>query len=1000
MKNLKKVLALAMVFALSMTLFAGAAFTDEADIGDDYKDDVNMLVQLKVIGGYPDGSFKPQGNITRAEFTKMAYTLKYGYDDAGKLFAGQASKFTDVEGNADVTWAKGYINYCATQNIIGGVGNNRFNPNGNVTVAEASKMLLVILGCDPVKETFGGSNWSGNVVSKAMELGVFDGWVGDPTEAATRELVAKLMRNTIFAPTYVYNPITGIGSQVSALDPTQKNETLGEKTMGLKHVSGLVVSNERYALSTDEEGEALEATAAPQPKDKSQIYYEYTNTRNNTTLYGKTLLTIDRDLSDDLLGSLVDVYFTADGQEGAYTNVEVIGDVIINAKTKAYDVMAASIKIMPDGDSSSSRPIKPYILFTTEEGEEKRVDVLTDDNNIRIPMNEVYNGAAFASRMYYSDVKPNSTTGASDLIKPEFEKATADNGYNPTLVSGNLAKDMVNQMGKNYMEKYRFVSVDGGETYSYILRLTNMKYSKIGSYNETAGTISVSGGGGTRDIADEVVLHYDNVQRGDKVVIYMMDDKLHIEPTETIKGKATSFKNNTATINGETYRSDLTSMGNKELGQFFTANENSGKNNENTEYTVFKGYVLEIDATAVTGNASDYAVVLYSTYDSALGTAKAKFGFANNTEGVYEISKCYGSESQSQEEMKDFVNNGKLGALYRVKIVNGMADLSAAAGSVVSDKGGISNGRFTHSDTTYISDSSSLVFLLYGGKKVGTADTDISAIKSKVYNLDDLQDTNMGTMYVLQEGSLAPKTVASAVENTGLDSIKTLLVGSLSIGTELTGIVAKTENIAYLLKAEKNYNVNTSKWYLDVEMITENGLVSTRTIDEVPDDMGNTNTHFGGSPEIGDEAMERGTLVVYKMTASQEEGDTNEWIASIGDNNGLGSIEKMSTALDTNASYNDGYYYVTIAAVRNNLIGFYPYGWSHDGESSLPAASSTIETDKNDYKVIAIDNDEFVEGGDIETVGDGDYVRETDKNAILVVEGQKVTRVFSLHNAY
>ena len=252
MKNLKKVLALALAFAMSLTLFAGAAFTDEASIGIDYQDDVNMLVQLGIIGGYEDGSFKPQGTITRAETTKLIYVLNYGYDDAGKLFSGAACEFTDVAANAN--WAKGYINYCYNQGIVGGVGNKKFNPNGNVTVAELAKMLLVCLGADATKEGYGGPNWASNVTADAMELGVFDGWTGDPTQPATRELACKLMRNTIFAPMYLYNAITGIGSQVNALDGKTENETLGEKTMGLKHVEGLVVANPRYTLTIDEVG--------------------------------------------------------------------------------------------------------------------------------------------------------------------------------------------------------------------------------------------------------------------------------------------------------------------------------------------------------------------------------------------------------------------------------------------------------------------------------------------------------------------------------------------------------------------------------------------------------------------------------------------------------------------------------------------------------------------------------------------------------------------------
>ncbi|MBQ2840566.1 MAG: S-layer homology domain-containing protein, partial [Oscillospiraceae bacterium] len=55
MRSLKKILALALVFAMAFTFTAGAAvdFTDKAEIGASYLDDVNMLVELGVIAGYP-----------------------------------------------------------------------------------------------------------------------------------------------------------------------------------------------------------------------------------------------------------------------------------------------------------------------------------------------------------------------------------------------------------------------------------------------------------------------------------------------------------------------------------------------------------------------------------------------------------------------------------------------------------------------------------------------------------------------------------------------------------------------------------------------------------------------------------------------------------------------------------------------------------------------------------------------------------------------------------
>ena len=66
MKNLKKVLALVLAFACAFTMFAGAAFTDQADIKVK-SDVVDTLVSLGVIEGFEDGSFQPNGTVTRAQ---------------------------------------------------------------------------------------------------------------------------------------------------------------------------------------------------------------------------------------------------------------------------------------------------------------------------------------------------------------------------------------------------------------------------------------------------------------------------------------------------------------------------------------------------------------------------------------------------------------------------------------------------------------------------------------------------------------------------------------------------------------------------------------------------------------------------------------------------------------------------------------------------------------------------------------------------------------------
>ena len=72
-----------LAFACAFTMFAGAAFTDQADIAVD-SDAVDTLVALGVIDGYEDGSFQPEVTVTRAEMAKMIYVLRTGNSEIGR----------------------------------------------------------------------------------------------------------------------------------------------------------------------------------------------------------------------------------------------------------------------------------------------------------------------------------------------------------------------------------------------------------------------------------------------------------------------------------------------------------------------------------------------------------------------------------------------------------------------------------------------------------------------------------------------------------------------------------------------------------------------------------------------------------------------------------------------------------------------------------------------------------------------------------------------------
>ena len=203
MKNLKKVLALVLVVAM-MASFAvsasAASFTDNDKIV--YNDAVKLLSTLDVVNGFTDGSFNPEGNVTRAQTAKMIAFIMNGGEDASSSFAS-AANFSDV---ANGYWAANSIGYCATKEIVAGAGNNLYYPNNDVTGVQIAKMALVALGYDPTIEKLTGSSWAINTINLAEDAGLFDGMNKDfnASAAASRQEAAQILYNMLLSEMVCY----------------------------------------------------------------------------------------------------------------------------------------------------------------------------------------------------------------------------------------------------------------------------------------------------------------------------------------------------------------------------------------------------------------------------------------------------------------------------------------------------------------------------------------------------------------------------------------------------------------------------------------------------------------------------------------------------------------------------------------------------------------------------------------------------------------------------
>ena len=108
MKNLKRTLAVVIALTMVMSTVAFAAVFSDVEDTASYAEAVELGVAINLFTGYEDGSFKPAGDITRAEFS--AVIVRMLGQEAQASGAAGSTKFTDVP---STHWAAGYINICS-----------------------------------------------------------------------------------------------------------------------------------------------------------------------------------------------------------------------------------------------------------------------------------------------------------------------------------------------------------------------------------------------------------------------------------------------------------------------------------------------------------------------------------------------------------------------------------------------------------------------------------------------------------------------------------------------------------------------------------------------------------------------------------------------------------------------------------------------------------------------------------------------------------------------
>ena len=458
-KFLSLVLALVMTMSL-VTISAGAKdFTDDSKIN--YAEAVDVMSAIKVIDGYTDGSFNPQGGLTRGAAAKIICNMILGPTTAAALNADTAP-FKDVA--VDNTFA-GYIAFCAKEGIINGYNDGTFRPTAPLTGYAFMKMLLGALGYDAQTEGYVGANWSINVAKRALNIGLDKGLVDEfvGAKALTREEACLYAFNTLTATMVEYDNSSSITVGDIVITTSSKAQEMeditGRDYNGESSTDGddTLQFCEKYFSKLTVKVDAKDAFGRPAStwkvsRDEVGTYADEATLVYTKAVKGKDIYK-DLDLDDtvsfakyvDSAESAGNVSVTSDGDAISGTAYGVVTEVFYDedagiARIIVVNPVISSVSLVGENDDDE-RIIKiDGMEFVTEEFEEDDDVIYTKaDNKIQtVELVEKQSGTVtkkVGSDVLYIDGEKytlSSSTGADNssvAVKDDVDFYVDANGY-------------------------------------------------------------------------------------------------------------------------------------------------------------------------------------------------------------------------------------------------------------------------------------------------------------------------------------------------------------------------------------------------------------------------------------------------------------------------------------------------------------------------------------------------------------------------------------------
>ncbi len=317
MKKTKVLLSLVLSFLMIFssigilaeeTNTASVSFTD-VETGTKTFDAITKLVAHGIMNGYPDGTFKPDGSITRAEVAAVIVRFQKLADN---LPADAVTGFSDLDNDSSAAWARPYVKAAVDAGIINGFDDGTYRASEPVTYEQLIKMIICAINYDVIAsseksklEAMGQTTtWSSGYIAAANRYGITaNALMANVTMPASRGTVAMVTSNALDAPV-VNTHVDANGNIQYEMGDTSIGE---EGRDNLKEISGYVSGN--YYTSLTDQAPGLAESEIFITADGTERKYKLSSALQNRT-----------DI-EDILGKRVTAYYSELDREITSLNV-------------------------------------------------------------------------------------------------------------------------------------------------------------------------------------------------------------------------------------------------------------------------------------------------------------------------------------------------------------------------------------------------------------------------------------------------------------------------------------------------------------------------------------------------------------------------------------------------------------------------------------------------------------------------------------------------------